>query len=194
LAVGYELGHIVGKFYSRSNFPNDAIFLSDLWNLINIYKLLKENIGTDIFNINPIISESPESNEPSIMDQIAINKLTQGSKTKEEIQAILDSIEEKLQGVEPKKQRKIIKAIERNSKIANLIKENAGFKCEVCGCSGFEKVNGELYAEAHHKDGLCKSGRDIPSNMICVCPTCHAIIHYGNEKEFEIRRRLNNKK
>ncbi|MCH7667332.1 MAG: HNH endonuclease [Acidobacteria bacterium] len=35
------------------------------------------------------------------------------------------------------------------------------------------------YAEVHHHEELAQGGLDVPSNMLCVCPSCHREVHYG---------------
>ena len=58
-------------------------------------------------------------------------------------------------------------------------------RCKICNELGFKKENGERYAEVHHIQELAKSGFDIPSNIICICPRCHRILHYGSSEEIE---------
>tara|TARA_B100001964_G_scaffold141331_1_gene155804 strand:+ start:264 stop:1160 length:897 start_codon:yes stop_codon:yes gene_type:complete len=98
-----------------------------------------------------------------------------------EATSLLNDMEEHLETVETIKKYRIAKALARNTKLAQLIKEKAQYKCEICGIDGFEKRNGGKYAEVHHKDELGAGGKDLPSNMICVCPTCHRKIHFGKE-------------
>ncbi len=78
----------------------------------------------------------------------------------------------------------------RNRRIANFVKQRAGYKCEICGQPGFKQKNGEIYAEAHHWDEVARYQTDDPGRMICVCPTCHRIIHFGTEEELELRKKM----
>ena len=79
----------------------------------------------------------------------------------------------------------------RDPRINRLVKERAGYRCEICGADGFVKKDGGLYAEAHHLFELSKMEEgnrfEHPDLMICVCPTCHRIIHYGCVNEMEKR-------
>jgi len=104
-------------------------------------------------------------------ERIAINKSVSKAKTSEEIEEMLQKIEEECRNEEPEVRRRIAKSIVRNSRIARLIKEKANYRCKMCGILGFEKKNGERYAEVHHKEELAKTGLDMPSNIICVCPS-----------------------
>lgn len=85
------------------------------------------------------------------------------------------------------------KTLERNPHYAKLVKERASYVCEVCGIKGFETRNGGYYAEAHHLDELAKSRIDDPGRMICVCPTCHRVLHHGTDLEIEKRRAMKSK-
>ncbi len=53
LGKGYELGHICGKFYSKSQMPTDEILIDDLRNLIGVYREMKGEVGRDIFGSSP---------------------------------------------------------------------------------------------------------------------------------------------
>ncbi|CAF30315.1 MrcB family domain-containing protein [Methanococcus maripaludis] len=50
LAKGYELGHICGKYYSLSKFPEEKELINDLRNLIGVYRELKGNVNSYIKN------------------------------------------------------------------------------------------------------------------------------------------------
>jgi len=55
-----------------------------------------------------------------------------------------------------------------NSLYARLVKEYAGYRCEICGTEGFLQRNGNPYAEAHHTEGLARTRIDNPGRMMCV--------------------------
>jgi hypothetical protein len=46
------------------------------------------------------------------------------------------------------------------------------------------------FAEAHHIFELAVTRIDHPSQMMCVCPTCHRVIHYGNDESLKHRESL----
>ena len=118
-------------------------------------------------------------------ETINVNKQISKAKTMPEIEAILKKFEEDYQDKEPKEKSRMFRAIARNTMVAKGIKQLANFRCQVCGSFGFEKAAGGLYARVHHKEELAKSGLDVPSNIICMCPTCHRVIHYGSDEELE---------
>lgn len=42
---------------------------------------------------------------------------------------------------------------------------------------------------AWYKDELAVARIDNPLRMICVCPTCHRILHYGNDASLASKQR-----
>lgn len=82
------------------------------------------------------------------------------------------------------------RALVRNSKFSRLVKEKTSYICEVCGEKPFTQKNGMPYAEAHHINELSKTRIDSPTEMICVCPMCHRVIHFGNQEALDTRKSL----
>lgn len=111
--------------------------------------------------------------------------------TPDEAESILNSISEELLNKPVECRRQTGYVLSRSKKFAKLVKERAGYVCEVCGVRGFNMKNGELYAESHHIDEIAISRIDNPHRMICVCPTCHRIIHYGTTEELERKKNAN---
>ncbi|MGD9497817.1 MAG: HEAT repeat domain-containing protein [Armatimonadota bacterium] len=66
----------------------------------------------------------------------------------------------------------------RNREVAEVTKRRRKHVCQVCGLPGFDTAAG-LYAQAHHVTALAEGGADSPENLIVVCPTCHAMLHYA---------------
>ena len=97
----------------------------------------------------------------------------------EDVEKLLKDISEETKNVRAQEKIRVVKAIVRNRKIADLIKKKYNYICQICGDEGFEKKNGGKYAEAHHKDELAISKWDHPDNLICVCANCHRKLHYG---------------
>lgn len=68
--------------------------------------------------------------------------------------------------------------------------ESAGYKCEVnpTHVTFTAKSTGMPYMEGHHAlpmkcQGRFKSSLDIYANIVCLCPTCHRLLHYGIASE-----------
>jgi 5-methylcytosine-specific restriction enzyme A len=189
LGRGYEDGHICGKLYEVSHLPDDVDILVDLRNMLSVYRELKGLIGTDVFNINAVIeAESEDDPNPSPSDLIKVEERFRTASSAAEIARELGRLERELQSCPPQVQRRLARAIARNRTIARLTKERAKFRCEICHIEGFEKRDGSLYAEIHHVKELGRSGPDLPSNLICVCPTCHRKLHFGREAALRVER------
>ena len=78
----------------------------------------------------------------------------------------------------------------RNQYFSQLVKERDNYVCQICGCEGFMRKDGSRYAEAHHIYELSTHLIDDPRIMICVCPTCHRVLHHGSEEAIEERKAL----
>lgn len=72
--------------------------------------------------------------------------------------------------------------------------KNAGYVCEcnpTMHTTFIARSTGNNYMEPHHlvpisKQGLFPSaGLDVPENIICLCPTCHSKIHYGEKADIK---------
>ncbi len=188
LGKGYELGHICGKYYENGKLPYDDILIDDLRNLIGVYRELKGQLsGKPLIQelsdykfekVNPYVNESEK---PKKEDYEAVKKLTQNIQTPDQIDMLLKKLETLMASQKPLKRQRLANAIIRNQKVVELVKLRANYQCQICKLPGFEKRKGGYYAEVHHVEELSDGGKDLPSNMICICPLCHRKIHYGKE-------------
>jgi hypothetical protein len=60
-----------------------------------------------------------------------------------------------------------------NLKTRTTILTEAGYRCAVPTCRGL------LAMDLHHMHEVSEGGGDDPSNLIALCPTCHALYHRG---------------
>jgi 5-methylcytosine-specific restriction protein A len=60
----------------------------------------------------------------------------------------------------------------------------------MCGAKPFKQKNGQPFAEAHHTGELSKTKIDNPNDMKCLCPTCHRVVHFGDENSIKTRLNL----
>ena len=75
--------------------------------------------------------------------------------------------------------------IERNSLLAQRVKEIHGFKCAACGFdfqSEYPGIKKNRYIEAHHLVPVSslrgsKISRDPRTDFVVLCPNCHRMIH-----------------
>ncbi|MGI6728758.1 MAG: HNH endonuclease [Bacilli bacterium] len=70
----------------------------------------------------------------------------------------------------------------------------ANYKCELDGShQTFNTSNGKPYMEAHHLIPLSTQdyfeySLDVDANIVCLCPTCHRKLHYGNSIRDDLKR------
>lgn len=186
LGKGYESGTICHKVYDLANMPREETLIKDFKICLDFYQRLQDKIGNNL-------SELTTPKEDQVLAEEFEEEITRAVlrvRSPEEARERLDQISEEIKK-EPKEIR-VIKAyrLARNAKLSKLIKEEASYKCQICGAKPFKKSNNQPYAEAHHKEELSSSKIDHPDNMICVCPLCHKIIHYGAQEELEKREKL----
>jgi len=61
--------------------------------------------------------------------------------------------------------------VRNHAEVAEVVKER-GRICQVCGINNIQ-------VDVHHVEALRHGGEDVSSNMIVVCPNCHARFHMG---------------
>jgi 5-methylcytosine-specific restriction protein A len=132
---------------------------------------------------------------PEIVEALEKNKLTGIELITEEI-----STEESEDLFEGAKKIVTINAYERNPKARSLCLGQWGTKCAICGFD-FEKVYGEIgkgFIHVHHLIPVSQIGKtyqvDPISDLIPVCPNCHAMIHTKNPPLTieELKKKINN--
>ncbi len=75
---------------------------------------------------------------------------------------------------------------ERSGIVKEQSLESAGYKCEIdqTHVTFTSKNTGHQYMEGHHalpmkfQDKFSNS-LDVYANIVCLCPTCHRLLHYG---------------
>ena len=84
----------------------------------------------------------------------------------------------------------VIDAWKRSSIIKLQSIESVGYKCEVNSKhkTFTAKSTGMPYMEGHHAVPMkyqdrFKNSLDIYANIVCLCPICHRLLHYGIEAE-----------
>ncbi len=70
-------------------------------------------------------------------------------------------------GTNPRERKKL------SLKTTTIVLAEAGYRCAVPTCRGI------LALDMHHMYQVAKGGGDDPSNLIALCPTCHALYHRG---------------
>jgi len=65
-------------------------------------------------------------------------------------------------------------------KIRVIVLTESGYRCAVPTCRNI------LALDMHHIWEVSAGGSDDPSNLIALCPTCHALYHRGHYKQESI--------
>lgn len=164
LGRGYQAGSICSIYYSAKDFPSDEVLLSDLRNLLGVYRELKGLVGSEIIEIHGSVDEETFQEE---IQRGKIKELAKGAIARKE-----------------KKQTSSSFLWPRDPNISYTALEKAAFKCEnkPLHTTFVSAKTGHPFMEAHHlipmeyqKD--FKVSIDVPENIICLCPNCHRAFH-----------------
>ena len=78
----------------------------------------------------------------------------------------------------------------RNQIIITQAIEGAGYQCEhdSTHMTFIAKSTGQTYMEGHHLipmkyQSQFDCGIDVYANVVCLCPTCHRLLHFGRDPE-----------
>ena len=90
------------------------------------------------------------------------------------------------------RETRIVETWKRSSIIKIQALESANYQCEMDEThrTFIAKSTGHPYMEGHHALPMQIQGRfdqslDVYANIICLCPICHRLIHYGLDSEKE---------
>jgi hypothetical protein len=158
LGVGYELGHILGKYYKSGELPSESQMLNDLHNLKGVYRELKGKIKENIFYSHDI-----EKNKKPDQKKLkkAIDKIKQYTEPDDWEEATDDDLDEihkiavKIRKGQPKFRK-------------NLLKLYDG-KCAITNC------NISQVLEAAHIIKHSKSGINHSKNGILLRSDIHSL-------------------
>ncbi|SDZ45550.1 Predicted restriction endonuclease [Amycolatopsis xylanica] len=79
----------------------------------------------------------------------------------------------------PGRRLSTVRRVIRSTVVGDRVKRIHDHTCQLCGIR--LSVKGRGYSEGAHIQPLGGShaGPDIPSNVLCLCPTCHVLFDYG---------------
>jgi hypothetical protein len=103
------------------------------------------------------------------------------------IAGILNEINVQMQDVSSERVEKLIlMTLRKDSKIINVLKLAAGYKCQFPGCGQqILKKNGGVYIEVAHIKPVAKGGKSILGNLLVLCPNHHKEFDFGDLKIHE---------
>jgi hypothetical protein len=175
----------IGKFMSLENINYDEI-LSTFDRLLDLYEYVEDPSKTII----PPEEIDEDEIEPTKKEEKKVIDSTPEFTSAEQVEMYIKNISKELLSQPVSERIKLAKIYSRNPKYADWVKNRQKYICQICGVEPFLKKDNNPYAEAHHIFELARSRIDDPRYMICVCPTCHRIIHYGNDKALNDRKKL----
>ncbi|MFD8500652.1 YDG/SRA domain-containing protein [Amycolatopsis sp. NPDC059657] len=81
--------------------------------------------------------------------------------------------------VSPGRRSSMVRRVIRSTVVGDRVKRIHDHTCQLCGIR--LSVKGRGYSEGAHIRPLGRphAGPDIPSNVLCLCPTCHVLFDYG---------------
>ncbi|QRF75260.1 putative HKD family nuclease [Thermoplasmatales archaeon] len=103
-----------------------------------------------------------------------------------------DDVANRLRSLSPNPDEYIVingKRLKRDLVAISLIKQNRGFKCQICGVS-IKKENGGLYIEGAHIKAKSLGGKEEPKNILVLCPNHHKEFDYGSRVVLELNENL----
>lgn len=190
LAVGYERGHIYGKYYDLNNLPTDKQMIEDFNVLLEAYKKIAIFMnGRDVKNFNDYLllqddlefletdEETYQQKANEMANEAEIQNLLFDEDTDEGPRAPKDLVtDEAGKPRYPRSAKEAAKALVR-----------ANYRCEINpGHETFiSKSTGQRYMEAHHFVGISHHEKfpevdlDRSENIVCLCSSCHRMIHHA---------------
>lgn len=193
LGRGYEYGNIYASYYAMDAEFTDSKLSSSLKEFIELYKQLKliinnrdfDKLVTDILHQEEgLFLETPEDEQQFQNSINTDNEELQTQFVKDSPKSIPEPIVNKQGNV----------SWARNSKVASNTLLQANYKCEYNPehTSFISAKTGKMYCEVHHLIPMSLQGNieikyslDVEANTVCLCDTCHKIVHLGIREERE---------
>ncbi|MEU3353810.1 HNH endonuclease [Streptomyces sp. NPDC037389] len=198
--------------------PFQKQFSFEAWSVI-VQRRLRWGLGADgqwrrefVWILAPVPSPERESWTPDVLEALEADTGALHDDTVSYRPGDLDS-EERDDTTETDEDayKRLVKAAEANAKrrgqskkpslVERFIRDpsaraavirRSGGNCESPQCAGHPEertTTGEPILQVDHVRDLAKGGADLPSNMIALCPNCHALKTYGANRD-KLRRIL----
>lgn len=173
----YEEGAIFSKRYELERFAEDQgqEFFRDLYGLIELYNSLPAYSVRD-----PSVAVE---NHHADDDEATY----QGNANSKSDRRGAVPIDDSPQSRSSKGVRKSVAWV-RDVQVARVSLEQVGYRCEAaCNYELFRAAAADHpYVEAHHLIPLANQNDfefslDVPANIVCLCPGCHAKVHRGHK-------------
>jgi 5-methylcytosine-specific restriction enzyme A len=195
LAIGYEHGHIYGRYYSFDSLPESKELLQDLHDLLIVYNEIEKLIGErtiEQFNDYLLLEddgsfiesgEKEESYQESVQNTLVSQEEIDGEEVEEE---------KPRKRPEPVIDKSGRKRWPRNANTAAKALRLSKYKCAFNEnhTTFISKATGKPYMELHHLVPMKYQDKfeydlDRVAAILSLCPTCHRRIHHGTDQEKE---------
>lgn len=203
LAVGYESGHILGKYYSADDLPDGYELKADFEKLLDIYqKVVHFMNGRSVDQYNDFLLSKDDEEFLEAEEEEYQEKVNETAKEIEEAlnsskkTVLKEKVEKELnEGPRPPKkpitQQDGKQVYPRNAKEAALALYLADYQCEIDATheTFISKATKRNFTEAHHLVPLAQHinflevDLDRSANIVSLCPNCHRKIHNSEDKE-----------
>lgn len=190
LAIGYEKGHIYGKYYDANKMPSDRELISDFRILLEAYqKIVAFMNGRSVKEFNDYFLlqddleflERDEDQYQEMANEITVDKPI----------PLFEFIDEPRLPKDPVIDEGGKERYPRSAREAADALTRANYTCEVDPHheTFTSKATNHQYVEAHHFVGISHYKKfpevdlDRAANIVSLCPNCHRRIHYGTDIE-----------
>jgi 5-methylcytosine-specific restriction protein A len=175
LGRAYESAAIVSFKYAADQPPSDQVFFDHLSQLLQHYESLFRSFGK---TLNSLFSVSEGEFQQVVLEKAASHASASRSHRD---QLADDAIRNVLFGA---------KGFYRSPIIAAQAIKAASFTCEINEehWTFTSKAKKQRYVEAHHLIPISQQPKfiaslDVVENIVCLCATCHRMLHFGVEQE-----------
>jgi 5-methylcytosine-specific restriction protein A len=169
LGRAYEAAAIVSFKYTASFLPDEQTFVHHLKLLLEYYETLFKKFGR---SLSSLISITESEFQQVVLEKAAAQPLSHD-----------DGIALDLKDVNGI-------GIKRSPSVAAEAIRSAQFTCEIDSehWTFTSRAKKQKYVEAHHLILISQQGKffvslDVVENVVCLCATCHRMLHYGLEVE-----------
>lgn len=195
-AKSYEKAHIIGKYYSAKNLPDESILATDLNFMLSLYNDLASLVKVHTFE---------GFNEKVLLNDDGLYiELDNEIDYQEASNNYSEVIEEDNYQIIPREKKALIKSLDlktsypRDVKQAATALEVADYQCEFDSNlpTFINKRTNKNFVEGHHLIPIEYHNKfefdiDIPANIIALNPIIHRQIHHGlNNDRVEILKQL----
>ena len=161
-----------------SNLDDDDLIINIRTFMEVVYKYKK---GTSAYPTKPVDAQYKSKDDVANMSKAEIRR----------------RLQEKPRSV--KRSEYVVRKLERDNDMTQLIKQNRGYRCQICNKGVIKKKDGTLYVEAAHIKPKNEGGDETHDNIMILCPNHHAEFDMGEKKitkhtKTEIQFVLNGKK